>query len=87
MAIALAKDLAHELGQPIQLPTALRLLPLVAAQRPDEYSDWALRWLARWIGEMRGTTIDQTADVASWLAELPAEPRARQSIMDSARWS
>ena len=87
MAIAIAKDLTTELGHPIQLATALRLLPLVATQRPDEYSDWALRWLGRWIGEMPGTTIDQTADVASWLAELPADPGAWQSIMDSARWT
>lgn len=80
MAIALAKDLATKRGHPIQLPTALRLLPLVAAQRQDEYSDWALRWLGRWIGEMPGTTIDQTADVASWLAELPADPDRRLAV-------
>lgn len=80
MAIALAKDVSREHGRPIHIDLALRLLALVAVQRLEEYDRWACRWLARWLSETAGATIDQTAEVAGALAELPEEPRSLEAI-------
>jgi hypothetical protein len=80
MAIALAKDVSREHGRPIHIELALRLLALVAVQRHDEYDRWACRWLARWLGECTDATIDQTAEIAGALAELPEEPRSMEAI-------
>ena len=73
MAIAIAKDVASEHGRPIGLDLALKLLPLAAARR-ELYDAWALRWLSRWVAESPGTTIEQAAEVAAALADLPVEP-------------
>jgi hypothetical protein len=70
MAIAVAKDRR----QPLSLHLGMRMLPLVAGQRPDSYDTWALRWLKRWVEEMPGITIDDAAEVAQALAEIPVEP-------------
>jgi hypothetical protein len=80
MAIALAKDVSREHGRPIHIELALRLLALVAVQRHDEYDRWACRWLARWLGESAGATIEETAEIAGALAELPEEPRSMEAI-------
>jgi hypothetical protein len=80
MAIALAKDVSREHGRPIHVDLALRLLALVAVQRLEEYDRWACRWLARWLSETDGATIDQTAEIAGALAELPEEPRSLDAI-------
>jgi hypothetical protein len=80
MAIAVAKDFAREYGRPIPIGLALRLLPLVVAQRQEEYDRWACRWLARWLTETLGATIDQTAEIAGALAELPTEPQSFDAI-------
>ena len=74
MAVAIARDIASEHGRPVGLDLALELLPLAAAQR-ELYEAWALRWLARWATESAQATIDQAAEVAAALADLPAEPR------------
>jgi hypothetical protein len=58
----------------VDLETALRFLPLVAREKPEEYDRWALRWLGRWLGETPGATMDRAAEVAASLADLPAEP-------------
>jgi hypothetical protein len=58
LAVAAAKDVAHEYGRPIGLELALRFLPLVAAQQLDAYDGWACRWLARWLNETPGVTAD-----------------------------
>jgi hypothetical protein len=73
MAVAIARDVASDTGRPIGLDFALQLLPLAAARR-ELYDAWALRWLARWLGESQGGTIEQAADVAAALADLPIEP-------------
>jgi hypothetical protein len=74
-AIALAKVLAHERNQPLDLSLTLRFLPLVAAQRPQAFDVWTLRWLERWCDEMRGrASIDDAVDLASGLAEIPVDP-------------
>ncbi len=85
-AVALSRELAIEHGRPIPLETALRFLPLVIRESPQEFDSWALRWLARWIAENPQTTIEQTADIASWLSELPVEPKVLASIRESAGW-
>jgi|SRR5438270_6473924 len=58
----------------VDLETALKFLPLVAAEKREEYDRWALRWLARWTVETEGATIAQAAEVAASLADLPDEP-------------
>jgi hypothetical protein len=78
-AITLAAEVAEDRGRPIDLDTALRFLPLVAARDPEHYDAWSLRWLARWLNEAPAT-IDRAAEIAAQLADLPAEPTALQTI-------
>jgi hypothetical protein len=79
-AVALAEELRIERGRPIELITAARFLPLIAAASPREYDAYALRWLARWVTETGTATIEQAAEVAASLADLPAEPRMLDAI-------
>jgi hypothetical protein len=80
-AIAISRDFASEHKRPIPLALAATLLPLVARQSPREYDAYALRWLARWAHETAAATIDQAADVAEWLADLPTEPSAIEQLI------
>jgi hypothetical protein len=74
-AIAIAKAVARERRQPLELGVMLRFLPLVATRRPDTYDEWSLRWLERWCAELRGSaTIDEAAEVVAALAEIPVDP-------------
>ena len=75
-AIAVAKVAAHERTRPLDLGLMLRFLPLVAAQRPDEFDAWALRWLERWCGEpcTGRASIDDAAELVAGLAEIPVDP-------------
>jgi hypothetical protein len=73
-AVALAAELSSERRRPIELDLALRFLPLLAAQRSEDYDAWALRWLERWVAETAGATIERAAEVAAALADLPSEP-------------
>jgi hypothetical protein len=79
-AITLADELRIERGRPVDLRTALRFLPLIAAERPDDYDTWSLRWLGRWIVETPETTIDHAADVTTALAAVPVDPDALIAI-------
>jgi hypothetical protein len=79
-AITLAVEVAEHRNRPIDLDTALRFLPLVAAEQPDAYDAWALRWLGRWAAEASGTSIDHAVDVAAGLAALPVEPHAIEAV-------
>jgi len=81
-AIALARVAARERPRPLDLGLTLRFLPLIAAQRPDAFDEWALRWLERWCGELRGrASIDDAADLVGGLAEIPVDPeRALRTI-------
>jgi hypothetical protein len=81
-AIVLAKEVAHDTGHPLDLETSLDLLVLVASQRPEEYSRWALKWLARWATETSSATIEQAAEFSGALADLPAEPTALKTVRD-----
>jgi hypothetical protein len=86
MAIAISKDIAREsrTGQ-LPLKDAVEFLPVVIAQRPDEYDAWARRWLERWITTPEAT-INNTADIAAALAELPVEPVvALQTLREACR--
>lgn len=74
MAVAIARDFATERGRPIPLGVALKLLTPVALQSPSEYDAWACRWLMRWLTETPAPTIEQAANVAASLADLPSEP-------------
>ena len=71
--MALAEEVRLERGQPSSLEFAARFLPLIARESPREYDAWALRWLARWASET-GSTIEQAAEIAASLADLPSEP-------------
>ncbi len=81
-AITLARTAARERARPLDLELTLGFLPLIAAQRLEEYDVWALRWLERWCGELRGSaSIDDAVDLAGGLAELPVDPeRALERI-------
>jgi hypothetical protein len=85
MAVAAAKDCTHEHGRPIHIELSLRFLPLVASQQNESYDRWAYRWLMRWLEETSGATIDQVADVAGALAELPNEPQSLDAIREMLR--
>jgi len=82
-AITLAGEVAEERRRPIDLGLALRFLPLVAAQRFEQYDAWALRWLARWASEMSAATIEQAAEVSAALADLPTEPSRSEALRGS----
>jgi hypothetical protein len=73
MAIAVAKDIAREKGHTISLDLALRMLPLVIRERPEEYDRWALHWFERWLEGHGALTMSAVADVAVALAELPRD--------------
>ena len=76
-AVTLAVGLTAE-GK-LDLATALRFLPLVAEQQPQDFDAWACRWFVRWL-EARPRTIEQAADVAGQLADLPAEPSIIEAL-------
>jgi hypothetical protein len=77
-ATILAEELRIESGRPIPLDQALGMVALAAAT--DDFEAWARRWLARWLTEAQ-PTMDQAADVAAALAELPAEPQALDGLL------
>jgi hypothetical protein len=82
-AVGLAEEVRLERGRPIELATAARFLPLIAAASPGEYDAYALRWLARWVTETGAATIEQAAEIAASLADLPVEPRMLDAITAS----
>ena len=82
-AITLAAEVTEDRGRPLDLPTALRFLPAVAAQRPGEFDAWTLRWLARWINETPEATIGRAAEIACSLADAQREPIALESVRES----
>ena len=78
-AVALAEELRLERGRPIDLETAARFLPLIAKESPREFDAWSVRWLVRWLAETPAT-IEQAAEVAAALADLPSEPHSLERI-------
>ncbi|HEX3511022.1 MAG TPA: hypothetical protein VHT27_07975 [Solirubrobacteraceae bacterium] len=69
-AMSLAEELRIERGRPIDLDTAERFLPLIAAHSPGEYDAWAMRWLTRWLVESGAPTVDEVVAIARRLATL-----------------
>ncbi|HUA11720.1 MAG TPA: hypothetical protein VMA83_06920 [Solirubrobacteraceae bacterium] len=89
-AAALARGLARERGRPLELELTLRFLPLIAAERPERYDSWALRWLEHWCAELREVaTIDEAAAVAAALGRIAehggAALREAQELTEAAR--
>lgn len=82
-AMTLADELRIEHGKPIDLETALLFLALIARDSPREFDAWALRWLVRWASETPAT-LEQAAEVAAQLADLPSEPAAINRIHHAA---
>jgi hypothetical protein len=82
-AITLAAEVAEGHGRPLDLGTALRFLPAVAAKRPAEFDAWALRWLTRWMSETPTPTIGRAAEIACSLADAEREPIALESVRRS----
>jgi hypothetical protein len=83
--MTLAEELRIEHGNPIDLERALRFLPLLARESPREFDASAMRWLVRWVSETPAT-IEEAAEVAAQLADLPGEPKALDTIRRAARW-
>jgi len=83
-AVALARDFSAEHKRPVPLGVALKLLPLIAQHSGREYDAYALRWLVRWLAETPAPTIEQAAEVATSLAELPAEPLGAAQALNEA---
>lgn len=84
MAIAHAKDIRREKGHAIGAKLALGMLPLVLRERRGEYARWATHWLLQWLSE-RERTLDEVADVAGALAEMPDEPDAYEALQAAVR--
>jgi hypothetical protein len=82
-AVTLAEEFRMRSGQPIGLAQAARFLPLIALSSPAEYDAYALRWLARWATETGTATIEQAAEVAASLADLPGEPTMLARLLGS----
>jgi hypothetical protein len=82
-AVTLAEEVRLERGRPIELSLAARFLPLIASASPGEYDAYALRWLARWASETATATIEQAAEVAASLADLPGEPAMLRRLLDT----
>ncbi len=82
-AVTLAEEVRIERGRPIELSLAARFLPLIASASPGEYDAYALRWLARWASETATATIEQAAEVAASLADLPGEPAMLRRLLDT----
>jgi hypothetical protein len=73
-AIGLDEELRIEKGKPIALGIALRFLPLIAQESPQEYDAWVLRWRARWMAETPAPSIERATEMAASLSDLTSEP-------------
>ena len=81
-ALALARAVVQERERPLDLDVTIRFLPVIAAQRPEIFDVWTLRWLERWCAELRRrASIDDALDIVGGLAEIPVDPdRALEAI-------
>jgi len=79
-ALTLAAEVGEDAREPLDLETALRFIPLVVAEKPEQFDAWALRWLKRWIEETSGATMEQAAEIACSLADAFTEPLALESV-------
>jgi hypothetical protein len=83
-ALALARALAVERERPLDLAVTIRFLPLIAAERAEEFDVWALRWMERWCAELRRrASVDDAVDVAQGLAEMPIDPEHALQVIEA----
>ncbi len=83
-ALALARAIAVEREQPLDLAVTIRFLPLIASERPEAFDVWALRWLERWCGELRRlASIDDGVEVVQGLAEIPVDPERALRVIEA----
>jgi hypothetical protein len=83
-ALALARAIAVEREQPLDLAVTIRFLPLIAAERAEAFDVWALRWLERWCAEARShASVDDAVDVAQGLAEIPIDPEHAMQVIEA----
>jgi len=76
-ALAVLRGIAGERRRPLELELALRFLPLIAIERPEEFDRWALRWLERWCGDrIVDASVDDAVELVAGLAEMPVDPEA-----------
>jgi hypothetical protein len=54
-------------------------------QRTNDYSAWACRWFVRWLRESERPSIEQAAEIAGALADLPSEPAALEGLLAAVR--
>jgi hypothetical protein len=83
-ALALARALAVERERPLDLAVTIRFLPLIAAERAEEFDVWALRWMERWCAELRRrASVDDAVEVAQGLAEMPIDPERALQVIEA----
>jgi hypothetical protein len=83
-ALSLARALAVERERPLDLAVTIRFLPLIAAERPDSFDVWALRWLERWCGEARRrASVDDAVEIVQGLAEIPIDPEHALEVIEA----
>lgn len=83
-ALALARAIAVEREQPLDLAVTIRFLPLIAADRPESFDVWALRWLERWCAEARRrASVDDAVELAQGLAEIPIDPERALQVIEA----
>jgi hypothetical protein len=58
-----------------------RTPPVLSEHERTDYDPWAARWLVRWLSEAEWPSIDQAAELAATLADLPAEPAALDGLL------
>jgi hypothetical protein len=71
--------------RPPDSPAPRAQAPAVPSADRATYDAWACRWLARWLSETGSPTIEQAAEVAGLLAELPAEPQPLDGLLGMVR--
>ena len=45
------------------------------------YDAWACRWLGRWLTQASNPSIEQAAEIAGMLTNMPSEPQALDAIL------
>ena len=68
-SVFLAESAARELGRPLTLSEALRLL-LLYRDDPERYDRAAARWIGRYIGNGEGVTLGDVLVASAALAAL-----------------
>src|ERR1700744_5156227 len=73
--------LAPELGGPMRLDDALRVVLMLRDSDADRYRRACLKWIARFVLEARGVTLEDLAEVVEALALLPTDASSGMLIL------